>query len=241
MLKKITASFATLVLALLSFATLSVLSLAPASASIPLPDKITYCQAQGNGEYHPITPNVRSLVDNKGNFKQGGINAGDIIEPFAWDFGGDDHGTFPGQNWTADSRAFVDRDCVPLNSSIPVPVIDLDPATCSNLFGTLKIVSADPRLVQGTITIGKTSTATFTKPVDGTYNTYTWADGTKSKDITLSVTAVDPITDPLWDSAKGICRMPDTGGDIKSEHILYAGILIFAGLVLTTLVRRRKA
>jgi len=77
----------------------------------------------------------------------------------------------------------------------------------------------------------------FTKSADTIYDTYLW-----NKDAVLhhTFTVIDPTSDPLWDSAKGICRMPDTGASIKSEHILYAGILIFAGLVLTTVARRKS-
>jgi LPXTG-motif cell wall-anchored protein len=84
----------------------------------------------------------------------------------------------------------------------------------------------------------KTWTVDFTKSADTSYNTYVWD---ASAVLHHTFTIVDPITDPLWDSAKNMCRMPDTGAGIKSEHILWAGILIFSGLVLTTAVRRRTA
>jgi len=240
-MKKFVSATLTLALTLIG---LAILSITPANASVPLPEKITYCQAQGNGEFHPITPSVRSLVDNKGNFKQGGINANDIIPPFAWDFGGDDHGNFSGQNWTDKSLNFVDRGCTPLSVELDRPFVTLVPATCAAPTGSLKIEAVDPRLTQtGPTLTGNIWTVSFTKPANDTYTSYVWKDGTTAETITKFAEVSDPVNDALWDSQKGMCRMPDTGAGISGTALVWAGGLIFAGMVLlsvSTLMKRRK-
>ncbi len=180
------------------------------------------------------------MVDNKGNLKQGGINANDKVPPFKWDFGGNDHGSFPGQNWneSIDRNFLIINDCKPSTVPLGTPAVTFAPATCAAINGAVTVGTVDPRVsVVGPTLTGKMWAVSFEKSADTTYTKYVWADG-----ATLSHTfeVLDPTTDPLWDTDKGICRMPDTGaGNIKSENILYAGMLIFAGLALTALVRRR--
>lgn len=238
MLKKIYSGAIALLLGLLAVGFMG----APANASKPLPTDITYCQAQGNGGYHPVTANVRSLVDNKGHLKQGGINQNDLVGPFDWDFGGDDYGTFAGSaGWNgAESLNFISRGCVPADTrklaTPPTPIYT--PGTCEHPEGTFTNETAVGSAQTYKKIIGDLAPAwaiSYT-PADG----YKFAEGATTS---YTFPVVGPsATDPLFDTAKGICRMPDTGaGKVNSEHILYAGILIFAGLLLTTVARRRKA
>lgn len=216
---------------------------APANASVPTPDKITYCQATGNGDYHEITAATKSLVDKQGVIKQGGINANDIVPPFRWDFGGDNHGDFAGYNYSTTNANFLTvNHCNPVLERLILPGWKVTDYTCT-LAGNAVLTNPDTRLkVTGPTVTGKTVSASFSLPDNTQYFIYTWDDRTVA-DKTLSHTMTDPITDALWDTSTNSCRTPDTGAGIKSEHIVWAGGLIFAGLLLTTIsgaMRRRK-
>lgn len=237
MLKKVISGVLALFLGLLAVGFVGT----PANAGKPIVDNVTYCQAQGNGGYHLIeNAPVESLTDKKGNMKQGGINENDIVPPFDWDFGGGNHGSFAGtQGWDiSELHNFIDRGCVPADTrKIAVPPTPIYvPGTCSNPQGTFTNETAEG------------ADQTYKKVIGDLEPTwvinYTPAEGYKFAEdavTTFRFPVVGPnASDPLFDTSKGICRMPDTGaGDIKSEHILYAGILIFSGLLLTTLARRK--
>jgi hypothetical protein len=216
---------------------------APANASIPTPDKITYCQAQGNGIYHEITAATRSLVDKDG-IKQGGINQNDIVAPFAWDFGGDFHGSLPeGFNYTGENINFLANHCVPSPVKLTPPGWTVTDYTCT-LPGSAVLTNPDSRLtITGPTVTGKTVTASFALPKNTQYITYTWDDDTTA-DKTLTHTMADPITDALWDSALGACRTPDTGAGISTNVLLMSGGAFLAGAILLSILgftNRRKA
>lgn len=241
-MKKFIASFILLGLFLVSFVTLA----SPAQASIP--KSISYCQATGS-ESNPYVhiPNapLTALIDKDGNFKQGGINAGDKVPPFSWDFGGDDTGSFPGQNWDATlDPNFVDvRKCDPSTIPLPVPTVDFTDATCILNTGSATVTNTDARVtVSGPELVGKVWNATFTLPVNTTYETYTWADG-KTGNKTFSQTLTDPTTDDLWDTRTNSCRTPDTGGGISNFALMVGGGALGLGMMFlgaTNFIGRRR-
>jgi hypothetical protein len=244
-MKKFLSAITTLALTLLSFATLSVLSLAPASADIP--DNISYCQATAS-DTNPFVliknAPLKSLINDDGTFKQGGINAGDKVGPFTWDFGGNSHGSFPGQNWdsTLDPNFLTVHDC---NSTkhdpLLTPSVSFTPATCADRDGAVHIGTLPANVFETTTLTNKTWTVDFTKTADTIYHTYVW-DAAAVLHHTFTIT--DPITDPLWDTKLGDCRMPNMGAGLSETALIYGGgffalgALLLFGLAIT---KRRSA
>lgn len=226
----------------------AVLFASPAQAGIP--DAISYCQATASDKNpYVLIKNapLESLIDKKtGEFKQGGINAGDKVPPFSWDFGGDNHGSnSTGQNWNETlDRNFLDvLKCNPSQIPLPVPTVDFTDSTCILIGGNAVVTNPDSRVsVDGPTRTGKVWNATFSLPTSDTYTVFTWADGTTA-DKTFSHTLTDPTTDDLWDTKTGGCRTPDTGGGISNEALMLGGGAIGLGMIflsVATLMKRRE-
>lgn len=203
---------------------------------------VTYCQATASttNPYVKITASENSVIDNEGKLKQGGVNAVDIIPPFDYNFGGNDHGTFAGQNWTTENQTLWRNGCNPA-TTILTPNLPTAPIqTCASPNPTFSVPAQPAGInVSSTADDKGNYTVAYELPKNTVHNTYMFPLDFVNN---ISVATVDnrPL-DAMWDSTKGACNMPDTGAGIKSEHVLWAGILIFSGLMLTTLARRRNA
>jgi hypothetical protein len=214
----------------------SLISTTPAHASST--DKQVICKATESD----TNPYVKNIVANesivKGGHGSSGINEGDIIPPFTYNFGGNDYGNYPGQNWTEKNQKFWANNCEPTNTVL-VPILSEQPVgTCMNPTPQLAFPTQSEH-IDGSWTLeGNTYTVTFTKTADDAYNTYTFAEGFTNP-VTIEIVPAGP-GDPYWDDTKGACNLPDTGAGVKSEHLVIGGGLIFAGLVLTALVRRKN-
>jgi hypothetical protein len=238
-MKKLVSGFLTLVLTLafliLSFG-------APAHASVP--DKVTYCQADnGSPGWKQITADKDSVINKDGTLKQGGVNTKDIIPDFPYDFGGSNHGTFAGYNWTEADQLFFKNGCSATTNTLTPPVPTFVQATCADLDGEVSTNNTDARItVNGPTLANKTWTVTYDKVADTQYNAYTWTAGAV---LSYTFKVLDPTSDPLWDADKGTCRMPDTGaGGISTAALVWAGGFIFAGLIafsITNVMGRRKS
>lgn len=240
-MKKVFASALSFILLMIG----AVFLASPAQAS-EIDSKVTLCQAQGNGGYHLINPSKKSLINGNGSVS--GINANDIVPPFEWNFGGNDHGSYPGQNWVpGTSEQFFANGCSPhsnvLTPNLPTATVQstcMDPTAA----GTISTPSQPEGVSISAPTLsrnGKSWEFTFAKTaVDTLYETYDFA---KDFSTTFLVKILPPLTtDPYWDSSKGACNLPDTGaGSINSMHLVYAGGLIAAGLIFTSFRNRRKA
>jgi len=238
-MKKVISGVIVLVLTLMGFAALSFASMAPASAS-EVTNKVTYCQATGNGSFHPITAAENSVIDKDGKLQQGGVNANDIIPPFDYNFGGNDHGTFAGQNWSTENQTLWRNGCNPTNVVL-TPVLPIAPIqTCADPTPTFTVPAQPSGINVTSAADDKGSyTVAYELPANTVHNTYSFIAGFVNPVIIATID--NRPLDAMWDAAKGACNMPDTGAGIKSEHVLWAGGLIFAGLVLLTVSRRRNA
>jgi len=237
-LKKIAAG---IVLTVMAFIGLTLVTVLPAQAGEP--EKQVICHATAS----ETNPFVKQTVDEaaivKGGHGASGINADDIIPPFDYNFGGSDYGTYPGQNWTDENQGLWSKDCNAANNVL-TPVLPVPPVqTCANPNPTFT-VPAQPDGITATSTpnANGTYTVTYQLPANTVYNTYAFPEGFVNP-VTVSTVDNRPL-DEFWDATKGECNLPNMGaGSIKSEHILWAGGLIFAGLLLTTVARigRRNA
>lgn len=240
-MKKLISIIITFSLALLSFATLSLVAVAPASAGET--SKQVICHATGSVTNPYVKPPQGVAEESivKGGHGQSGISAGDIIPSFEYNFGGNDYGTYPGQNWTEANQKLWANNCNPA-TNILTPVLPVPPiATCANPNPTLTLPAQPAGLnVTSAATDIGVFTISFELRKNTAHNIYAFpADFVNP--VTIATVDNRP-SDIYWDATKGACNMPDTGaGNIKSENILWAGILIFSGLVLTALVRRRTA
>jgi hypothetical protein len=238
MLKKIYTGALALLIGLLSIG-----FFAPAASASEVTSKVTYCQATASttNPFNKITAAKDSVLHKDGTLKQGGINANDIVPPFEYNFGGNDYGSFAGQNWTTQNQTLWRNDCNPA-STVLTPVLPVAPIqTCANPNPTF-VVPAQPEGINVTSAADDKGnyTVSYELPANTVYNTYSFVTGFVNN-VLISTIDNRPLDD-MWDAAKGACNMPDTGaGKIKSEHILIGGGLIFTGLVLTALTRRRKA
>jgi hypothetical protein len=244
-LKKITSSILSLLLLLIG----TVIFASPAQAS-EIDSKTTLCQATGNGSYRLINVAKKSLVT--GNGSNSGINENDIVPPFDFNFGGNDHGTYPGQNWVPGvSETFFANGCNPnanvLTPNLPAATVQ---ATCMDTTGASFLTTpsqpagvaiSEPKLSNGETTWE----FTFSKTVaDTVYETYSFA---KDFSETFIVKILPPLTtDPYWDAKKGACNLPDTGaGGISNTALMFGGGAIGLGLLLFGLLtatgRRRNA
>jgi hypothetical protein len=234
MLKKIISGAVALFLGLLAVGFVG----APANASESRKEAICHATNGKNFYEHELVPR-QSII--QGGHGENGVNVGDIIPPFEYNFDGGPVEQYPGQNWTPENVTLWKKFCNP-DTNVLTPVLPVSPvATCTNPNPTLTIPAQPNGLnVSSTADDKGNFTVSYELPKNTAYNTYAFPEGFKNN---VSISATDNRqSDPLWDPATGTCKMPDTGaGQIKSEHILWAGMLIFAGLVLTTVVRRKKS
>jgi hypothetical protein len=233
--------FASLLIAIMAALSLTLIA-SPAQASVP--DKIGYCQADnGTKGFKQIVAAKDSIITKEGVLKQSGVNENDIIPPFEYDFGGNYHGSFVGLNWTAENQIFYANSCSASTNVLTPPVPTFTEPTCANLTGTVNLTNSDRRItVDGPTLTNKTWTVVFDKIADTQHNAYIWTPGAV---LNYTFPVADPITDPLWDAEKGICRMPDTGaGGISNTALMFGGIALGLGLVATAvapMIRKRNA
>lgn len=220
----------------------------PAQAS-ETGNNVTLCQAQGNGQFHLISPAKNSLITGNGSIS--GINADDIVPPFDWNFGGSKHGSYPGQNWVpGTSETFFTNGCSPhanvLTPNLPTASVQ---ATCMDPTAAGIISTPDqPSGVSVSAPVlsnnGTTWEFTFAKTAENTvYETYDFA---KDFATTFLVRVLPPLTtDPFWDAEKGACNLPDTGATgFSNTAIMVGGGAIGLGIIVLAVLyapRRRKA
>lgn len=203
----------------------------PAQASESKKEVI--CHATAADKY-VSTPVARDSIINGGH-GENGINAGDIIQPFSYNFNGGPEEQYPGQNWVGfpENQTLFNNGCNP--TDIPLtPVLPVAPiATCSDQNPTLTI-PAQPSGINVTSTANDKGEffVNFQLPEDTPYTTYSFADGF-SKDLKLTTIDNRP-TDPLWDDATKTCKMPDTGAGDQIQWWMIptaAGMFLLAALL----------
>lgn len=216
--------------------------LAAPSADASESKNVTYCQATASetNPYVVVTAAENSVIDKDGVLKQGGVNEGDIIPPFDYNFGGSSSGTFAGQNWTKENQTLWQNGCKP-TGNVLTPILPEAPVqTCANPNPTFT-VPTQPEGVNVTSAADDRGNYTvfYALPQNTKHSSYVFPEGFVNP---VTVTTVDNRpNDPMWDESKQACNLPDTGaGEVNSLHVLYAGVLIFAGLVLKTFVGRRR-
>ncbi|QFG12285.1 Hypothetical Protein OBI_RACECAR_190 [Arthrobacter phage Racecar] len=244
-MKKFFASLMSLALLLLA----SVLFAVPAEASESKQATICHFDAGQGGKYTQNTVSKNSIVKKNGEEGGHGSHDQDIIPPFTWDDGGNDHGSYPGQKWTPENQALWANGCNPANNvltpALARPTVQatcLDPIGQSDLLlpaQPANVTAADP-VLNGDKTLW---TIVFSKTANTLYQTYEWAQGV-SESQTIKI--LPPLTtDPLWDTEAGECRMPDTGaGGISNTALMFGGVAIGLGMVflgVTSIMKRRES
>ena len=213
------------------------LTAAPAQASETKDIAICHYDNGQGGKY------TQQVVAKASVTKQGhGSHERDIIPPFTWNNGGNDHGSFPGLNWSTQDQALWAAGCNPANIPL-IPVLPTPPqGTCINPAGEFTL----PQQVEG-VTIdatfeGGAYKVTYTKPADTAHTLYTWPEGFTGN---ATIKPLPPLTtDPLWDAEAGECRMPDTGADgISSTALMLGGGALGAGMIAlatASLINRKR-
>ncbi|HEY7602995.1 MAG TPA: hypothetical protein VH760_01950 [Gaiellaceae bacterium] len=91
---------------------------------------VTICHATGNGKYNQISPDVSSIVGDKGH----GSHDEDIIPPFEYE-----SGSYPGKNWDETGQATWENGCVattpPPTTTTPPPPKCTGELTATNASG----------------------------------------------------------------------------------------------------------
>jgi hypothetical protein len=240
-MKKLIASVLSLAFLLLG----AVLFASPAQASETKEQAICHFNNGQGGGFNQITVSKRSIVKKSGDEGGHGAHDQDIIPPFTWDDGGNDHASFPGQNWTAANQVLWANDCAPANNVLtPALAQPTVQATCLDPIGhdalllptqPANVTAADP-VLNGDKTLW---TIVFSKTANTLYNTYVWAQGVSE---TQTIKILPPLTtDPLWDTEAGQCRMPDTGaGGISNTALMFGGGAIGLGLIVLTVSNTMK-
>lgn len=241
-LKKIGAMFTLTVMAFIGLCFVTVL---PAQASEPKTVGICHYDEGGKGDsgkYEYKVVSKASIVKDTGDPNGHGKHEKDIIPPFSLNDGGSDDYEYAGWNWTAENQALYGNGtgCAPANNVL-TPVLPVAPIqTCADPNPTFT-VPAQPAGINVTSAADDKGnyTVSYQLPANTVYNTYEFVKDFMNP-VVIATIDNRPL-DEFWNADKGECNLPNMGaGSIKSEHILYAGILIFAGLVLTTLVRRKS-
>lgn len=234
MLKKIISGAIALFLGLLAVGFVG----APANASETKKEAV--CQATADGHFNPQLVARDSIINGRGD---NGINENDIVAPFDYNFDGGAVEHYPGSKAWADpaNQTLWANLCKPTNNVL-TPVLPVSPvATCTNPNPVFTLpVQKDGINVTSAADDKGNFTVSYELPKNTTYNTYAFPAGFVNP-VTVKTTDNRPL-DIYWDSAKGACNLPDTGiGSINSVHILYAGGLIGAGLIVTALNRRKTS
>jgi hypothetical protein len=248
MLKTLKKIGAGIVLTVMAFIGLCFVTVLPAQASEPKTIGICHYDEGGKGELGKYTFQVvskASILKVSGETGGHGDHEEDIIPPFSLNDGGANGGEYPGRNWTPENQSLYGNGsgCAPTNN-ILTPVLPVAPIqTCANPNPTFT-VPAQPAGITATSAADDKGnyTVSYQLPANTVYNTYAFPEGFVNP-VTVSTVDNRPL-DEFWDATKGECNLPNMGaGSIKSEHILWAGGLIFAGLLLTTVARigRRNA
>jgi hypothetical protein len=234
--------FFSAILSLILLALGAVLFASPAQAS-EIGNNVTLCQAQGNGGYHLINPAKNSLVTGNGSIS--GINANDIVPPFDWNFGGNNHGSYPGQNWVpVTSETFFANGCSP-NTNVLTPNLPSATVQATCMDPTAAGIIQTPEQPSGVaisapVLSNNAYEFTFSKTVENTvYETYDFAQGFAK---TVLVRILPPLTtDPYWDAKKGECNLPDTGaGGISNTALMFGGGAIGLGLIFVSISSTMK-
>jgi len=201
----------------------------------------TATAAEGN-------PFVKALVARdsiiKGGHGENGVNEGDIIPPFEYNFDGGPVEQYPGQNWTEANKVLWANDCKPAGQVL-TPVLPISPiATCSNPNPTLTI-PAQPNGINVSSTANDKGifTVSYELPKNTAYTSYSFPEGFKNN-ITITTTDNRP-NDPLWDPATQSCKMPDTGAGQSIAWWMVpaaAGLFALAAILFTIngIMARRK-
>lgn len=240
-LKKIGAGIA---LTGMAFIGVSFVTVLPASASEAKTVGICHYDEGGKrdaGKYEYIVVSKASIVKDSGDPNGHGKHEKDIIPPFSLNDGGSDDYEYAGWNWTPENQSIYRNGtgCAPANNVL-TPALPVAPIqTCANPNPTFTVPEQPAGIIATSAADDKGNyTVSYQLPANTVYNTYEFI-----KDFVNPVVIATIDNRPLdefWDAEKGECNLPNMGaGSIKSENILYAGILIFAGLVFTTLVRRK--
>lgn len=240
--------FALVFAVVLSFAGMVAFISAPAQAGES--SKITICHATGKpGKYVSQTVDKNSIVKGNGGHGQSGVNDGDIIPPFTYNFGGNNSGSYPGNNWPGDieGNQLIANNCIKAEPKVVTPVAPtfvqptcLDtPDRDGNRLGKLTLATqpegvildvATPRL-QGNPGAG----IWMVNYVSADPTKYTVTNGMFSFKI-------DNLTsDPMWSIAANNCNLPDTGMSAGTSNALMVtgGLVVFAGALLIFASRRK--
>ena len=254
-MKKILSIVLTAVLALAGIVVLSLTAVSPASANV---GNIGYCQAT-NSDRNPfnyITASIDSLLDEDGNFKQGGINANDIVPAFSYINKESVRKYFDGQNTTkttltaADCPGGPEQVIAEPNDPTYVPP---SCAAASFPFGKVVVPSdlgkgvgsaSDPVLNEA----NKTFSLAYTLAADTKKEFYQWADvAGDTKTYILNAKHISEVNDPLYivdeKTGVGACELSNTGGGITETAVLVAGGALGLGMIFlgfVSLMNRRR-
>jgi hypothetical protein len=213
-----------------------------ANASETKKEAICTATASDVNPYNQVLVARDSIIN--GGHGQNGVNEGDIIPPFDYNFDGGPVEHYPGQNWTPENQILWTNGCNPspivLTPVVPVPPI----ATCSNPNPTLTI-PAQPNGINVSSTADDKGnfTIAFELPKNTPHTRYVFPEGFVNP---VNISTIDNRqSDPLWDPAKGECVMPETGAgqSIAWWMVPAAGALFaFAAILFTfnTIMTRRK-
>jgi len=230
--KKIFSGLLGLLLVLIGVVGLT-LTAAPANASESQKEPVCHATASDSNPYALVTVARDSIVN--GGHGVDGVNAGDLIPPFDYNFNGGAVEHYAGQNWNADADKLMSQGCTALNTVL-TPVLPVAPVeTCTAAAPTL-VIPAQPAGIDATSAAdGKGGyTVLFGLPKNTLTQTYSLP-----KDFVnpVTVTTVDGRTsDAYWDAAKGVCALPDTGAGQNVQWWMIpaaAGMFLLAALLFT--------
>lgn len=234
-MKKLVASL-TALLALLAFASFSVLS-APVALAGESPN-IQICHATGSATNPYVTqaPSKTSIVKGTGH----GSDTGDIIPSFTYSEKKDGPLlTYPGKNWTPGNEAIYKNSCtIPLKVVAPV-LPTYTPGTCLNPAGTVNLAEQPEGVIL--------NSAPKLDPNKNVWQgSYRPAEGYKFANETAGIfafTVVGPTTsDPNWDAESNSCELAFGGAGNLTDMLPVAGGVAGAGILFFILskVRRRQ-
>lgn len=187
---------------------------------------------------------ARDSIINGGHGANG-VNAGDIIAPFDYNFDGGAVEHYPGQNWSGANVTLWQNGC---KAAVVVltPVLPKAPVQTCVSPGTL-VVPAQPAGINVSSTADDKGnyTVSYQLPASDAYTTYVLPQGFVNP---VTVGTVDArSSDQYWDAAKGACVLPDTGAGQNVQWWMIpaaGGMILLAALLFTlngVLGRRNKA
>lgn len=232
---------------------LSFISTAPANANT---GSIGYCQATSSDRnpYHFITASIDSLLDKDGNFKQGGVNANDIVPKFSYINKEGTRRYFDGQKTTKETLTAADCPGGPKLVLAAPNDPTYVPASCANPafpYGKVNVPS-DLGTGVGSASVPELSAdnsqfSLFYTLKDDTKDAYyQWKDvAGETKPYFFATTHIS--SDPLWivDEKTGVgqCELSNTGGGITELAVMIGGGALGLGMVFlgtVALLNRRQ-